>query len=246
QKSPLKLSKFSRQDLTALALPSLLLSSMSAGAFIVDFFKMKTHLYHAFPPASENGLLHVALFSMDYLIGVFWVSAVIFVLELQVLLFEKTTCSLEGTLRELKESRHSDLQKIYLLCRDIELTVQLANYKFSSVVYVLKQMCLSIAVFNGCYAIRYLSERPIFAILYGLISFDCVVIFAVIFEKAFRIPMCMRLLKGEIIREAKTELHTARFRSEKKERPRRNAHQPLTTNTEPARDHDLHNPYNNQ
>ena len=76
------------------------------------------------------------------------------------------------------------------------------NEVHSYIIFTFKMYCISLCIANGYAAVAYFSKNPLFGVMYCVVLFDCLCLYAVMYDKAFQIPRHFdNALKTVMLRE---------------------------------------------
>ena len=82
--------------------------------------------------------------------------------------------------------------------RCIQLLVNMFNVGHKNVIYCIKLFCIVLAVVNGYVAIAHGGENKIFGLLTFCMLCDTMILYPLVYQKAFAIPVGVDRLKGDL------------------------------------------------
>jgi hypothetical protein len=103
---------------------------------------------------------------------------------------------------------------IRALCQ-LHLHVELFNLSTGFVVYLCKLIALLASIIGGFGAIVLMSSQPRFAAIFGLFFLDGIILYTVIFGKAYRVTDAVEELKKDILAEIprlRSKVHRDEYR----------------------------------
>ena len=76
----------------------------------------------------------------------------------------------------------------YIALRCVQLYIALLNVVNSKLIFTWKLLCLGMCIMSGYAAIAHFSDHPVFGIMYYALFTEGSIIYAVMYEKAFKVP----------------------------------------------------------
>ena len=200
---PHRLRECSLQDLVAIFLPYMMILTdpVIIACFILDP-TMNLLLYSALPTSYQNWLsFSICLVEETRLLG-FCMGIVTPVWQLQVVAFD-LICHTLQTLIESAQVRHvKDVEHIFSRLRCLQLYIKLLNTVNGKLIFTWKLLSLGLSIVSGFAAIAHFKDRLIFGIMYYAIFLDAVLIYALLYEKAFKVPELFDKLRKLLGRQA--------------------------------------------
>ena len=76
----------------------------------------------------------------------------------------------------------------YKALRSLQLYITVLNVVNSNVILTMKVAFLGMSITSGYAAVAHFSDQPIFGIMYYVVFFEALFIYAVLYQKAFNVP----------------------------------------------------------
>ncbi|CAG7816517.1 unnamed protein product, partial [Allacma fusca] len=203
QKVRKNILKYSVQELAAMGCLVLFIFSNVLITLFVSHLQMEMHLFNRLPLEMQTNFIFGALLTMEIAFSLVWPSTATFNVNMQLLFFQKMNDILDhriSTLRKFNANRGHNFQILeeYRQCHRLHLFLLLFNAACSKLIFGLKCLCMCSTILCGYYAIQNFHEEPVLAVFFGLLTFNSIVAFAVIYDQAFSIPEKFRIFKEEL------------------------------------------------
>ncbi|CAG7716133.1 unnamed protein product [Allacma fusca] len=203
QKMRKNMLKYSVQELAAMGCLVLFILSNIVITLFASHLQMEMHLFYRLPPGLQTNSTFYGLLGMEICFAVVWAATATFNVNMQLLFFQKMNDVLDhriSVLRKFNANRGHNFQILeeYRQCHKLHLFLLLFNSACSKLIFGLKCLCMCCTILCGYYTIQNFDEEPVLAGLFGLLTFNSIVAFAVIYDKAFSIPEKFQIFKEEL------------------------------------------------
>lgn len=101
--------------------------------------------------------------------------------------------------RKQKQLQKADIEIAAKDLRRLQLLTQNFNLISALPIYAVKVMALTLGIFSTYFAIRFFSLSPITGLMNGIGGIDGIIIFSVLYQKAFKIPEQMNEFRNELL-----------------------------------------------
>ena len=92
---------------------------------------------------------------------------------------------------------------LYKSMRQLQLFVTLFNLVNQYMLFTSKLICISVSIVSGYATIAHFNDYPIFGIMYCVIFFDLLLMYALLYEKAFKVAELFEKAKAILILQSR-------------------------------------------
>ena len=85
-------------------------------------------------------------------------------------------------------NRSIPLETAYNSLRHLQLFVTVLNTCNHNLIFTWKVLSLGFGIFSGYAAVAHFKDQPVFGIMYGVIFFDSVLTYTIMYGKGFKVP----------------------------------------------------------
>ena len=87
--------------------------------------------------------------------------------------------------------------------RRLQLFVTILNLVNRYLIFTCKLHCIGLAIVTGYAAIAHFTEYPVFGVMYYVIFFDLLLMYALVYEKAFKVAELFEKAKSTLILQSR-------------------------------------------
>ena len=162
--------------------------------FILDP-TMRLLLYSAIPASHQIWWSFGLCLGEEIRLLGFCTAIVTSVWQLQVVAFDLISNTLESLLDCAQARTLNDMGRIFNQLRCLQLYILLLNTVNGKLIFTWKLLSLGLSIVSGYAAIAHFKDHLVFGIMYYAIFLDSALIYALLYEKAFKIPEIFKKMR---------------------------------------------------